>query len=105
MDESFEIKLAQSALEDLRDMLVWYAGQEADEAGQRLARRILERIEDLVGHLRMGRVVPEFGEESLRELIEPPFRVVYRIAPSSTVTVIRIWRSERLLKLPESSPE
>jgi hypothetical protein len=47
----------------------------------------------------MGRVVPEFGLEYLRELIHPPFRIVYR-RDIKRVRIVRIWRSERLLKLP-----
>ena len=46
----------------------------------------------------MGRIVPEFGPQFLRELIHPPFRIVYRREPKY-VRIVRIWRSERLLRL------
>ena len=48
----------------------------------------------------MGRVVPEFDQPFLRELIRPPFRIVYRREPEF-VRIVRIWRSERVLVLPE----
>jgi hypothetical protein len=38
----------------------------------------------------------------LREVIVSPFRVVYRVDPGR-VRVIRAWRSERLLEVPEES--
>ena len=54
----------------------------------------------------MGRIVPEFGPQFLRELIHPPFRIVYRREPKY-VRIVRIRRSERLLRLTpgdDSSP-
>jgi hypothetical protein len=38
----------------------------------------------------------------LRELIRPPFRIVYRRDPKQ-VSVVRIWRSERLLDVPDKT--
>ncbi|HCC55208.1 MAG TPA: addiction module toxin RelE, partial [Desulfobulbaceae bacterium] len=34
----------------------------------------------------------------LLELIRPPFRIVYRV-DRDLVRIVRVWRSERLLKL------
>ena len=52
----------------------------------------------------MGRIVPEFDQPFLRELIRPPFRIVYRRDPRR-VRVVRVWRSERLLNVPnEDAP-
>ncbi|BBU70858.1 hypothetical protein ICHIJ1_07770 [Fluviibacter phosphoraccumulans] len=48
-----------------------------------------------------GRVVPEFNLDNIRELIHAPFRVVYLRQATETV-LIRIWRSERQLELPEN---
>lgn len=47
----------------------------------------------------MGRIVPEFDQRFLRELIRPPFRIIYRRDPKH-VRIVRVWRSERLLKFP-----
>ena len=35
----------------------------------------------------------------LREIIHPPFRIVYRVE-NRRIRVVRVWRSERLLRLP-----
>ena len=51
----------------------------------------------------MGRVVPEFDQPFLRELIHPPFRIVYRREPER-IRVVWVWRSERLLQLPTDEP-
>jgi hypothetical protein len=48
---------------------------------------------------RSGRIVPEFDLVQLREIIHPPFRIVYRLG-QHRVRVVRVWRSERQLDLP-----
>ena len=95
-----EVRLADSALADLEGILAWYAREGAPEVGQRLTRRILDRIERLVDNPRLGRMVPEFGQEALRELVYSPFRIVYR-HDADGLRVIRVWRGERLLRLPD----
>jgi len=84
---------------DIREMQAWYAEQCVPEIGERFAREIIEKVEALQTHPEMGRVVPEFDAVALRELIHPPFRIVYR-HDKKRVRIVRIWRSERLLKLP-----
>lgn len=74
------------------------------EVGVRLVEEVFQRVEALADHPDMGRVVPEFDQPILRELIHPPFRIVYRRNPER-VRIVRVWRSERLLHLPEAGDE
>ena len=92
------ISFAESALRDLEEIKAWYAGQGVSDTGERLVAEVFQRVETLVDHPDMGRVVPEFGQSFLRELIHPPFRIVYR-HDARHVRVVRVWRSERLLHL------
>lgn len=98
------VRFAQSALDDLNAILQWYEDQTVPDVGQRFVREIFDRVESLVQHPEMGRVVPEFGQSFLRELIHPPFRIVYRREPT-VISVVRVWRSERLLKIPGDTDE
>lgn len=93
------ITFAASAVADIREIQTWYAEQLVPEIGKRFAGEIVAKIEALQSYPEMGRIVPEFGVDSLRELIYPPFRIV-RCYDSNRVRIVRIWRSERLLKLP-----
>lgn len=92
------ISFAESALVDLEQLRDWYAEQGVPQVGERLVGEILDRIETLRAHPGIGRVVPEFATEFLRELIHPPFRIVYR-REGRRVRVVRVWRGERELKL------
>jgi hypothetical protein len=40
----------------------------------------------------------KYSEEQIREIIHPPFRIVY-MRHTSVVNLVRVWRSERLLQL------
>ena len=93
------IRFAESALTDLESMRTWYAEQGVPDVGERLLGEIVAAIEVLANHPDMGRIVPEFGQPLLRELIRPPFRSVYRRDPKR-VRIVRAWRSERLLVVP-----
>ena len=98
------IRIAESALADLEELRAWYTEQGVPDVGERLIDEIVMSVEALADHPDMGRIVPEFDQPSLRELIRPPFRIVYRRDPKH-VRIVRVWRSERLLDVPdEGSP-
>lgn len=97
-----ELRLAQSAIEDLQAIQQYYLEQGAAHIGQAYAVAILEQAEMLVSHPDAGRMVPEFGVKHIRELIHSPFRVVY-LRQAGEVVLVRVWRSERTLELPDSA--
>ncbi len=93
------ISFAESALRDLEEVQAWYGEQGAPDVGARLVEEVFQRVQALADHPDMGRVVPEFDQPFLRELIHTPFRIVYRRDPAR-VRIVRVWRGERLLQLP-----
>ena len=94
------IEFAESAVGDLEDILAWYADQQVPEVGKRLVGEVIVQTERLADFPESGRIVPEFGLANLREIIYPPFRIVYRV-DAPRIWIIRVWRSERLLKVPD----
>ena len=94
-----KVCLTDSAINDLRELHQYYEGQLVPQVGQRFVAEILDRIETLADNPNIGRIVPEFTTDDIRELIHKPFRVIYLREPSS-IFVIRVWRSERILELP-----
>lgn len=100
MPKKITITFAVSAFDDLEDIRAWHREQQVPEIGDRLIREIISQIERLADFPESGRIVPEFNIENLREIIFAPFRIVYRL-DGNKIKIIRIWRSERLLKMPE----
>ena len=98
------VTFAESAVRDLEEIQTRYEGELVPEVGRRLVSEIFERVEAVCDNPDMGRIVPEFGQKYLRELIHPPFRIVCK-CEARKVRVVRVWRSERLLKLPGEADE
>jgi toxin ParE1/3/4 len=94
-----KISVSKSAFNDLEDIISYYNNQGVPDIGIKFSRAIIKHIEVLLKHPDIGRVVPEFELEHIREIIHKPFRVVYR-RDTNSIKVIRVWRSERLLALP-----
>ncbi len=90
------MEFAKSAERDLDHVLEWYAAQQVPEVGRRLVTSVVKQVEQLELFPDSGRVVPEFDIDWLRELLLPPFRIVYRHI-GDTVGVVRVRRSERLM--------
>ena len=97
MAQRCEVGLAKSAEDDLRDILAWYSSQQGPAVGASMVVAIIEHVEQLMEFPDSGRVVPEFETLWLRELQLPPYRIVYR-HEDAVVTVVRVWRSERLME-------
>ena len=94
-----EIFISNSAFDDLEGIRQFYEKEGAPRIGNQFVISIIDHIQTLRDNPDIGRIVPEYEETKIRELIHPPFRVVY-LREQSSIHVIRVWRSERLLNLP-----
>lgn len=96
-----KIFVANSAYADLESIKEYYEEEGVPRVGKQFLKSIIEHVQTLVDNPDIGRVVPEFGEEKIRELVHSPFRIVY-LRERDSIHVIRVWRSECLLKLPDT---
>lgn len=99
MSKKLKISFADSALVDLEEVLEYYREQQVPHVGEKLVGTIITDIELLGEQPDMGRIVPEFELSYLRESIRSPFRIVYR-RDKNKIRIVRVWRCERLLILP-----
>ena len=97
MQKRCEVQFADSAEQDLDAIVAWYDAQLVPEVGQRLVAAVIEHVEQLEIFPESGTVTPEFDNPLLRELHLPPFRIVYRVESADLVSIVRVWRSERLM--------
>ena len=94
------ILVTNSAYQDLESIKEYYASEGVPQIGEKYVLEIIEHIETLLSHPEIGRQVPEFETPTIRELIHPPFRVIY-LRDEKVIRIVRIWRSERKLALPD----
>ena len=73
-----QIRLTDSAWEDL-DSITDYIAQDSLRYAQEFGNDIFKRIEQLKEFPKSGRIVPEFRNEEMRELIMGKYRIVYRL--------------------------
>ncbi len=84
------------AIEDLR-LIHEYISKDSKRYADRFIEKLFERVDQLESFPKSGRVVPEFNSDSIRELIEGNYRIVYKIS-SSQVAIIRVHHAARQLK-------
>jgi toxin ParE1/3/4 len=77
--------------------------QDSPSAAAAFVLRLVGSVARLSGFPESGRVVPEFGVKSLRELIVGSYRVVYRLR-GEDIEIIRIRHGARLLSVTDLSP-
>ena len=93
---AYEVILSHGAENDLEDHCPIYLGGQTRccykswHGNNRCDFRKLENFP------RLGRVVPEFDEECLREIIHSPYRLIYEVNDvAERIEVIRVWHAAR----------
>jgi toxin ParE1/3/4 len=56
-----------------------YIAQNSKPDADRLIDKLTRRSEQIAAFPQSGRTVPEFRDDSIREVIERPYRIIYRI--------------------------
>ena len=92
-----KVKWTNVALGDLR-AIYDYVAQDSPKYADRLMDKIIERVNVLKQHPRIGRMVPEFGNDLIRELIEGNYRIIYRIESQEYIGIARVHHAARLLR-------
>ena|ERR1700733_3123215 len=91
----WQIIIAPSAQADLAD-IVKYIAQHNPDAAARLGFELITRAESLASFPEIGRVVPEFRQQSLREVICRSYRIIYRLRQNNQyVDIVRFWHAAR----------
>ena len=91
------VKWTNVALNDLR-AIYDYVAQDSPKYADRLMDKIVERVDVLKQHPKIGRKVPEFDNDSIRELIEGSYRIIYRVESEDNIGIARVHHAARLLR-------
>lgn len=89
------VRITEQAWSDLEAILDYY-DQSAPGFSEVFEDEVVEKIRQLEEFPRMGRMVPEIGDEVLRELIHRSYRIVYYVdAENEKVEVLTIFHSSQ----------
>ena len=91
-----KINWTDLALQDLND-IGEYISKDSIRYAEVTVQYLFNSVDILISHPKSGRVVPEFNEEDLRELIRGSYRIVYRIINKSRIDILTVHNTSRLL--------
>lgn len=86
--------LAQYDLQDIYE----YISKDSELYAIRVVDKIIERVDLLNKQAQAGKVVAEYNNEAIRELIEGMYRIIYQIEAEDKITILRVYHGARLLK-------
>ncbi len=72
------VRWTEAALADLQAAEA-YIARHSEQYARVMVERIFDRSELLTSQPRLGPVIPEYENETLRELFVDPYRIVYRL--------------------------
>ena len=92
---AYKLIWSPAARNDLHDIIVFIARDDSDRA-MSFGYELISEIDRLQEFPESGRIVPEYRNAVIREIIFRPYRIVYRVHPDSKVCEIaRVWHSAR----------
>jgi len=74
-----------------------YIARDSQDYALRMVDRITARSEQVAMHPQSGRMVPEYQHEHVREVIESPYRIIYRIL-EDRIDVVAVLHGARLIQ-------
>ena len=89
-----KINLSERADEDIREIFNYFSETSLSGALAKIDL-ILSRIELLKNFPRLGRVVPQFKNERLREVLAGSYRIAYYIVSDRQIDILSIQHSSR----------
>jgi toxin ParE1/3/4 len=78
----------------IHEQIAW----DAPLYAHRMVDRLTRRSEQIATFPQSGRIVPEYGAPDIREVIERPYRIMYRIKPEQ-IDILAVVHSAQLLPL------
>ncbi len=94
-----QIVWTQEALERLAE-IEEYISKDSPNRAVNFINYLIERAETLIEHPKIGRVVPEVGNENIRELIAKRYRIIYRVS-LKRIEILTVFEGHRLLRIEE----
>jgi addiction module RelE/StbE family toxin len=91
-----KINWTSNSLEDI-ETIAEYIAKDSIRYAELQVVELLESVECLEGFPKTGRIVPEVGNNSIRELIVGFYRLIYRIKSDQHIDILTIYHTKRKL--------
>jgi toxin ParE1/3/4 len=92
---AFQIIWSEQARDDLQSIVLFIA-QDNPTVAESFGYQLMAKVDVLARFPELGRVVPEENDETVREIILRPYRIIYKVLPEKQmVAIARIWHGAR----------
>jgi toxin ParE1/3/4 len=96
---AYKLIWSLAARDDLHDIVV-FIGRDNPERAMSFGYELISATDKLQAFPGMGRTVPEYRNQNIREIIFRPYRIVYRINDERKLCeIVRVWNSARGMPL------
>ena len=89
----------REALDRLSD-IEEYISKDSPNRAINFVNFLIDQGETLKDHPKIGLIVPEIGNENMRELIAKKYRIIYRLS-EKRIEILTVFEGHRLLRLDE----
>jgi toxin ParE1/3/4 len=93
-----EVVWSEPAWDDL-SAAADYIARDSESYAASFVREVREAASSLAHFADRGQVVPEFGDQSIRELLVKPYRLVYKISPGKVIVLALIHGARRTARI------
>ena len=90
------VRWTPQAIQDIID-IAEYISKDSVRCASLFVVKIFEKESVLSVSVRVGRVVPEFGDENIRELIYQRYRIIYKVISGDRIDILSIFHGSRML--------
>jgi len=78
--------------------IVHYISQDNPQAAREWAKSLFDSVKSLEKFPSLGRIVPEYSEDTIREIIKGQYRIVYKVNQlKEEIYIVPIHHSKRLM--------
>lgn len=92
---AYKVIWSPAARDDLHDIVVFIARDNHNRA-MSFGYELISEADRLQEFPKLGRIVPEYRNDQIREIIFRPYRIVYRVDDTrACCEIVRVWHSAR----------
>jgi plasmid stabilization system protein ParE len=92
---AYKLTWSPAARDDLHDIVVFIARDNPNRA-MSFGYELISETDHLQEFPELGRIVPEYRRDNIREIVFRPYRIVYRVDHERKLCQIaRVWHSAR----------
>ncbi len=93
---AIEVRWTTLSLEDIENIASFIA-KDSEQYAFIQTERFFERVKILESYPGFGKIVPELGTTSIRQLLEGNYRIIYQIISPSRIDILTVHHRSKLL--------